>query len=81
LPRRIKDPDEVKKDKSTVVQQGLNSFLLTVDKIKRHVRKKKNDCCFFSKEKKVAFYFKKFWHLRCRIPNFPWAVGPQGKLG
>jgi hypothetical protein len=22
-----------------------------------------------------------FWHLRCRIPNFPWAVGPQGKLG
>jgi hypothetical protein len=22
-----------------------------------------------------------FWHLRCRTPNFPWAVGPQGKLG
>jgi len=21
------------------------------------------------------------WHLRCRTPNFPWAVGPQGKLG
>jgi PP-loop superfamily ATP-utilizing enzyme len=58
LPRRIKDPDEVKKDKSTVVQQGLNSFLLTVDKIKRHVRKKKNDCCFFSKEKKLHFILK-----------------------
>jgi len=24
---------------------------------------------------------KYFWHLRCRMPNFPWAVGPQGKLG
>jgi len=24
---------------------------------------------------------KNFLYLRCRTPNFPWAVGPQGKLG